>query len=292
MQRLSLVALALVVALGTAASSQAAVLHFEGFEALSWVANMPGNWSEPSGASIVRVTSRKNAITSSAGSAHAIVGASSAPIPPATAYASNVSTGFGGGHSSFGQGYLTALDIYLDPMAWAIGQGFDYSIGVGNQSASHLRDFIFHVGQVDNQGLLVNASNNTTNNANSFKLQNENGGMYFTVQTAGWYTFEQLFRNDAGVLAVDFNLRNDMGGLLYSVTRSTPADLIATQVGGIGYGWFIFNNLEGLAIDNTSLSELSTIPEPTSFALLLPLAGFATWRKRRSLRRQHSASRS
>ena len=258
--------------LAVAGYGHAVVAHSEGFEDPAWVANMPDNWQNFSGATITRATSGTNGIASSDGAAHATLSVGSGPF-----------TRFGGYSSDFGSGFSTSLDVYLDP-TWSDGQGFDYSVAASNQAGGHLRDFIFHVGVVGG-ALLVNASNNTDATFNSFKLTNENGGNYHTLASAGWYTLQQMFRNDGGVLAVDMNLLDDGGNLLYSVTRTNAADDIATTVGGNRYGWFTYNNIANLAIDNTALAATGAqVPEPGSLALIAlgMVALGASARRRRS----------
>ncbi len=150
-------------------------------------------------------------------------------------------------------GWYASLDVYLDP-AWADGTGFDFSVAASKQDSSHLRDFIFHVGVVGSNGLLVNASNNADFYTNPFKLLNENGGNYYTVGSAGWYTFRHLFYDNAGTLAVDMQLLDSGGNLLWSVTRSNATDLIGTVVGGTRYGWFTHIDVSsGILVDNQYL---------------------------------------
>lgn len=244
-----------------------ATLHLEGFEDPGYA---PGgnNWNNFGGATISRVPSGFGGITSSDGVAHAVLTTGNGPF-----------TRFGGYRTDFNGGFTASVDVYLDPSTIAAGTGFDYSVAANSQSNAHVRDFIFHVGNVGGS-LLVNASNNTDSTFNSFKILNENGGNNVEVTSAGWYTFEHSFRDDAGALAVDLNLRDSSGSLLYSITRSNPADSIATVVGGNRYGWFTYNSIDGLAIDNTSLSA---IPEPTAalFGALLTTGLGATIARRR-----------
>lgn len=270
----SLVLLCLAI---VASSAVAAPYHFEDFENPGWVANQTDNWQN-SGGTITRVPTGTSGIASSDGVAHATLTPGNGPF-----------TRFGGYSSSFGTGFTASLDVYLNP-AWGVGSGFDYSVAANNQSGSHLRDFIWHVGVVSGQGLLVNASNNTDFTFNSFKLLNENGGNNFEVTSAGWYTFEQVFYDLAGSLAVDFNLLDSGGNLLYSVTRTNAADDIATIVGGNRYGWFTYNNVDGLAIDNTELRAnlAAEVPEPASLAIwgLVSATGAAWSYRRRKAARQ------
>lgn len=248
--------------LGSAVEVQATSLHFEGFEDPAWTAGLADNWQELNG-TIDRVVSGTGGIASSAGVAHAQVGAAQ----------SSVFTRFGGYRNDFGNGFTASLDIYLDPN-WDEGTGFDYSVAVSNQSGGHQRDWIFHVG-VEGGDLLVNASNNADFVTNPFKLLNDNGGNNFTVTSAGWYTFQHVFADDGtGLLSVDYNLLSAGGTVLYSVTRgSNPADDIATTVGGNRYGWFTHNDIANLAIDNTSLVAAATVPEPTTMSLMALAAG-------------------
>ncbi|TWT97090.1 hypothetical protein Pla108_28670 [Botrimarina colliarenosi] len=260
------VAFALFATLAATHSAQAVLGHFEGFEDPSWTAG-GDNWNDNAG-TITRATSGTAGITSSSGGAHAVL-SGGGPF-----------TRFGGYSSNFDGGFIASLDVYIDPAAFSPSEGFDYSVAVSNQSGSHLRDFIWHVG-MDGSDLKVNASNNTDAVFNAFKLNNENGGNNFTITGAGWYTFEQNFYNDGGALAVDFNLYDDGGSALYSVTRSNAGDDIASIVGGNRYGWFTYNDIAGLAIDNTSLAA---IPEPALagvWALGAAVAG-VRYRRRRN----------
>jgi hypothetical protein len=266
-----------------ASSAQAATVHFEGFEDPAWTAGQPGNWQNFSGGEISRVPSGTNGVASSSGSAHAVIGNLSLQpnvFGAPSLGANSPYTQLGGYSSTFGTGFIASLDVYLDPN-WADGQGFDYSVAANNQGGAHLRDFMFHVGVVAGD-LLVNASNNTDKSFNAFKLENENGGDNYTVTQAGWYTLEHVFYELGGFLAVDLNLLDDGGAVLHSITRTTT-DSIATTVGGNRYGWLTYNNIEGLAVDNTVL-RTSEAPEPSAIGLLgvgLAALAFAANRRRK-----------
>lgn len=154
-------------------------------------------------------------------------------------------------------GWYTEIDIFLTGN-WAHGEGFDYSVAASNQNGSHLRDYIFHVGRTPNNGLVINASNNTDFAYNEYKLLTENGGAFYSLPPgSGWYTFRHVFYDNGGVLACDMQVIDSNGTLVWSVTRSNPADLIGTVVGGSRYGWFTHIDLnfsdEALVIDNVEI---------------------------------------
>lgn len=196
---------------------------FQGFEvdAIDWTQT-------------ARVPSGTNGTASSTGSYHGEVG--SGGFTRLNAYS-----------STWPGPYLTELDIYLDP-SWAVGQGFDYSVASNKPDNTHLRDFIFHVGVTSPGGLRVYADNNSYGGGvpNAFIL-NSAGSVEIT--TAGWYKFQHVFYDDAGVLAVDLRVLDDQGLEVYATTRSNASDQIGVNVGGNRYGWFVFST-RTLAIDN------------------------------------------
>lgn len=181
-----------------------------------------------------RVPSGSNGVTSSSGAFHG----------EAT---SGAFTRFNAYSAVWPGDYSTEIDIYLDP-AWAVGQGFDYSVATSGITNSHRRDFIFHVGVTSPGGLRVNADNNSYGGGvpNAFIL-NSAGSAEITA--AGWYKFQHVFYDDAGVLAVDLRVLDGSGTEIFSTTRKDPTDLIGVTVGGNRYGWFVFST-RTLAIDN------------------------------------------
>jgi len=255
------------VAAASATTASASQVYFQGFEDADWAPDTdPGDWQSYN-ASLAAALSGTNGISSADGAAHAAMGAA----------AGGSYTRFGGYRSEFAGGFVASIDIYLDPAAWSDGEGFDYSVAANRQNGDHLRDFIWHVGMVDGE-MLVNASNNSSFDLIESRLVNGNDGQNFTVSQAGWYTFQQRFFDDGGNLAVEFSLLDDSGTGLYSVTRSNSGDDIATTVGGNRYGWFTYNDLDGLAFDNVSLTIIP-LP-PAALAGLAGLAGVAMMRRR------------
>jgi hypothetical protein len=174
---------------------------------------------------------------------------------------------FDGYRSTWPGTWVAEIDVYLDP-AWPAGEGFDYSVAATGSDGAHQRDFIFHVGVVENYGpitgqaLLVNGSNNADFSTNPYKLINDNGGNYYIVTTAGWYTLQHVFRDTGGHLAVDLNLVDSNGTILWTATRENAADTIPGEVGGNRYAWFTHINVAaGIQVDNHQLFMNTPSPE-------------------------------
>ena len=244
-----------VAAMAMAASSaHANVIYSQGFET-----DTSGWFDSSSGwfGSVTRVASGAGTlgITSASGAWHAEMEQGSPPED------TGPFTSLGGYGSVWPGGFTASTDIFLDT-SWAAGEGFDYSAAISDQAGIFRRDFIFHVTQDTSTGdLLVGGSNNTSFDPRE-DLETLNNT---TITSSGWYTFEHVFINDGGVLAVDLNLYNSSGVLLFTETRSDPTDLIATVIGGNRYGWFANIDISGgIAVDNVSLS---IVPEPGAIAL-------------------------
>ncbi|MBD3309440.1 hypothetical protein GF339_23805 [candidate division KSB3 bacterium] len=234
--------LSVETAFGTEGSSQPAAgggpatVFFQGFETDT------SGW-EPYNGSVTQTASGTGGITSAAGGFHAVLGspANGGPF-----------TRFGGYHDTWPEGGFTAsLDIYLDT-GWAAGEGFDYSVAANGSDGNHQRDFIFHVTKDTSTGDLLVGGSNNSNFTPREDLENIN---HYVVSSSGWYTFQHVFYDNGGSLAVDLNLLDSSGTVLFTETRSTAADTIPGEVGGNRYGWFTFIDVSGgIAIDNTSLA--------------------------------------
>ena len=168
-----------------------------------------------------------------------------------------------GGYSSFFPpgGYTTRVDIYLD-VAWAAAnpdRRFDWSSAVSTTSGGHLRDFVFNAG-TSPTGFVISASNNGTRCA-SFPANPSR--MPIPISVSGWYTFEHVFTGVAGGPLVA-TLRVYPAGLpnaaLGTWVLSDPSDIIGVTVGGNRYGWFVQNEIDELAIDNSERTGLVSTP--------------------------------
>lgn len=251
-----------IVALSAGLAS-AGEIFFQGFETdtSGWI---------PLSSPVTRVASGTGGVSSSSGSYHATVGGGS----PTGAF-----TRFGEYRYSFDGGFVASIDVFLDP-AWASGTGFDYSVAASKQDGSHLRDFIFHVTKDTSTGKLLVAGTNNSNGAPREDLETIN---HHEVTAAGWYALQSVFYDNGGVLAVDLNLVDSGGNILFTETRSNPADLIASVVGGNRYGWFTHITGTTIAIDDTSLT-LSVVPLPSAAGLAgIGLLGVGARRRRAAL---------
>ncbi len=212
-------------------------------------------------------------ITGTSGGVSPATGSYMAVVDSSTASPTGVYTYFGGKADEFGGGFTGSMDIYVD--VTDSGYAFDLSFAATKQDNNHLRDFIFHVGMV-NGSMLVTGSNNTDAVFNPYLLTNPDSNNSYTIGASGWYTFQADFYDHGdGTLAVDLNLINSAGGLLWTETRNTSADLISTIVGGNRYGWFTFIDTDALAIDNVTM-----VPEPATMGLL-SLGALVLRRKRK-----------
>lgn len=205
---------------------------------------------------VTRVSSGTNWIASSYGSYHAIMEGDmdSGPF-----------TRFDGYRSTWSGTWTAEIDVYLDA-AWASGTGFDYSVAVTGPDDTHQRDFIFHVTKDTSTGMLLVAGSNNTNFAPREDLENIN---HYEVTGAGWYTFQHVFRDQGGALAVDLNLLDGNGNLLFTETRFSASDLIPQEVGGNRYGWFTFINVAGgIAVDEHQLFMPSNLTGKATFGFV------------------------
>lgn len=249
------VAVAVVCGIGGVADSRADTLVFDqGFEADA------AGWND-SGAygSITRDGSMSHGLSSASGGFHALV--SETDYGPFT--------GFDGYRDEFGSGFKAQIDVYLDTN-WAAGAGFDYSVAANGTDGVHQRDFIFHVAKDTSTGSLLVGGSNNTNFATREDLDTLSNT--YEVTASGWYTLQHDFYDDGGVLAVDLNLLDKSGTVLFTETRTDGSDTIPDVVGGNRYGWFTHIGLGSggqggsLAVDNSQLylTAPQAVPEPSS----------------------------
>jgi hypothetical protein len=155
-------------------------------------------------------------------------------------------------------GWLTRVDIYLD-VAWAATHAdrrFDWSSAVADPSGNFRRDYVFNVGTVPT-GFVISGSNNSTR-CGAFPANPANTP--YNVLVSGWYTFEHDFVTVPGMpLVVIMRLIKD-DVTLATWTRSDPTDIVGVTVGDSDYGWFVQNEIDELAIDNSERTGLVSTP--------------------------------
>jgi hypothetical protein len=264
--RAALLAIAALFFLTTVASADAPPgPYFNGFET-----NTSG-WFNNSGATITRVASGStstyaNGVAAATGGYYARLGQGSnttclsgAGVQP---WYEGPYTNFGGYSPIFPTGgYSTGVDVYLDvPYAMSHPDTrFDWSSAINDASGNFRRDFVFNVG-TDALGFVITGGNNSTRcGANPADAGHS---PVVHVTTSGWYTFEQTFTGvQGGPLAVTLELKNAAtNAVLGTWVRSDPSDIIGTTVGGNRYGWFVQNEFNGLAIDNSFRTGAMSTP--------------------------------
>ncbi len=202
-----------------------------------------------------RVPSGTNGVTSATGSFHA---------EAAQDAGGSAATNWGGYSDTFPSGgYTTSVDIYLDTNCPADDTRFDFTSAINDSSGNHRRDFAFNAGcytgllpvRGSTRGVLLDhftiSAGNNTGRANSFPENPDHDP--FDIYTSGWYTFEQHFYDNGGVLAVDLSIIDSTDITLHTWTLSDPGDTIATT-GGNRYGWFANQEFPFLAFDNSELA--------------------------------------
>ncbi|HWW90883.1 MAG TPA: post-COAP-1 domain-containing protein [Solirubrobacteraceae bacterium] len=166
-------------------------------------------------------------------------------------------TNWGGESSIFPPGgYQTGVDVYLD-VGWAAthpDRRFDWSSAINEPSGNFRREFVFNVGtepatDLTGPGFYISAGNNSTRCG---AYPENPGNLPIKITTSGWYTFGHAFTGVAGgPLTVDMTVKNSTGTPLGTWVRSDPTDIIGSTVGGNAYGWFVQNEIDELAIDNS-----------------------------------------
>ncbi len=256
-------ALALAALLNSPAANAALVWN-QGFETdtAGWLDSTSG-WH----GTAARVATGFNGIASKSGSWHGLFSedATSSPF-----------TRFDGYRDTWTGGFTASIGVYIDP-AMALGEGFEYSVAASDINNDHRRDFIFHVTKDTSTGKLLVGGSNNSNFAPREDLETLNN---FEITSADWYMLEHDFRDFGdGTLAVDLNLRDAGGTLLFTETRNNATDLLGSVVGGNRYGWFTDISVAGgIAVDDHTLS---VVPEPSTIALAGLALGALCFRRRR-----------
>jgi hypothetical protein len=269
------VACMLVVAGVTATASHAVTVYFQGFETDT------AGWSDYHGGTITRVANGStstyaNLVDAATGTHYARLGID--PDPAACASGAGTQSifeapytdwGLGGGSSTFpANGFSTGVDVYLDvPYATThLDTRLDWESSINDTTGNYKRGFDFNVG-TDASGFVVTGGNNATRCGADPYSTDASHAPKVSITTSGWYTFKHTFSNVGGVLSVQMQVIDDSTNTVVGTwTRSDPSDTIGTggTVGGPAYGWFVQNEFDGLAIDNSYLDR-AQVCTPTGF---------------------------
>lgn len=121
-------------------------------------------------------------------------------------------------------GFVMELDIYLDP-AWTAAEPFTYSVSMSLLDQEYPDNFRYFMVPLTIEGGTLSVAGHP-------------------VREAGWYTFRHRFSEEAGKLAVDFELARH-GRALFTVpvtetafSAEPTASFDASNVGN-GYVWFV-----------------------------------------------------
>ncbi len=239
--------------------------YFNGFETDT------AGWFNFSGATITRVSSGStstyaNGVSAAAGNYYARLGKDPEPgfvhIRRGDGVDLRGSLYAWGGYSAIFPpgGYQTGVDIYLDvPYAMAHPDTrFDWSSAINDPNGNHRRDFVFNVG-TDMLGFVITGGNNATRcGANP---ADPGHSPVVHIVKSGWYTFKHTFMGvPGGPLTVILEVIDPPSTVVGAWIRSDPSDIIGVTVGGNRYGWFVQNEFDGLAIDNSFRTGIVSTP--------------------------------
>jgi hypothetical protein len=240
--------------------------YFNGFETDT------AGWNNFSGATITRVPSGSastyaNGVPASSGGYYARLGID--PSPDSCTFGGGTGPIYYGPYTKWGGysaifppgGYSTGVDIYLDvPYAMAHPDTrFDWSSAISDPSGGFRRDFVFNVG-TDALGFVITGGNNATRcGANP---ADPGHSPVVHISTSGWYTFRHVFSGvTGGPLVVALTVEPASTHVpLGTWIRSDPTDIVGVTVGGNRYGWFVQNEFNGLAIDNSFRTGIVSTP--------------------------------
>jgi len=255
-----------VLAVAWAAADSPPGPYFNGFET-----NTAG-WFNLSGATITRVSSGSsstyaNGVSAASGGSYARLGKD--PSPDSCTFGGGIASIFYGPYTNWGGyssifppgGYQTGVDIYLDvPYATTHPDTrFDWSSAINDPSGNFRRDFVFNVG-TDALGFVMTGGNNSTRCGANPADAGHSPVIHITQ--SGWYTFKHIFSGvPGGPLTVTLQVTPSGSNIpLGAWVRSDPTDIIGTTIGGNRYGWFVQNEFDGLAIDNSFRTGIMSTP--------------------------------
>jgi len=267
--RAAAVLVAIILAITWVAADAPPGPFFQGFE------QNTNGWFNFSGATVTRVPSGDSSTTyasgvpAATGSYYARLGID--PSPGSCTFGGGTAQIFVGPYTNWGGysaifppgGYSTGVDIYLD-VAYAQSHPdtrFDWSSAINDTSGNFRRDFVFNVG-TDPLGFVMTGGNNSTRCSANPADPNPTHAPIVHIAQSGWYTFKHIFTGvTGGPLVVNLQvIEKSTNTVMGTWTRSDPTDIIGTTVGGNRYGWFVQNEFDDLAIDDSFRTGIVSTP--------------------------------
>jgi hypothetical protein len=241
-----------VVALFTLAGPSVAAPGFnQGFETDN------SGWNDFGGSNdAVRVPSGTNGVPSASGSFHAV-----------SSTTGGAAGRLGGYSCCFPQaGFTVSVDVYLDfALADGADRRFNYSVAINGTTCAHLSDFVVSLGT--RPGIPGEWIASASQNCPGWPSNPGRNPQAITSGT-GWYTMKYIFKNEAGFLDVDVEIKNsaavtvayfDVSTLYNPGSGLTPIPI--SVVSGHRYAWFCapesgagYVALPFIAFDNSIVS--------------------------------------
>ena len=195
---------------------------------------------------------------------------------PGSADCSGPFTRWGGYETVFpAAGYKSSVDIYLDTSFAAAHPDyrFDWDSAVNDSSGNFLQDYVFNAGtNAAGTGFVIGTSTNAgrgstfpANTCPSPSTAPNSCRAPVEITTSGWYTFQHTFTNVGGFLNVNFKILDSSGTPVTGADWTIFTGHAIAGVGGHRYGWFVNQEINDLAIDNSTLSGLAPTCTPTGF---------------------------
>jgi hypothetical protein len=245
------IALAALVTLLVAGPGSAAPGFNQDFEI-----NTSG-WNDFGGSlDAVRVPSGTNGVPSSTGSFHA---------------ESNTSSGAAGRMGGYvccfpPTGFTVSVDVYLDfALADGVDRRFNFTVALNGTTCAHLSDFVTSLGT--RPGVPGEWIASASQNCPGWPSNPGRNAQPITTGT-GWYTLKYIFKNEAGLLDVDVEIKNSSAVTVAYFDVSTDYNpgsglvpIPITIVSGHRYAWFCspepgagYEALPFIAFDNSKVS--------------------------------------